>query len=578
MKLLNRLHSIQFKLTLTFLLILLPLVSVSVFANNYSQSILDEQIGDRTRGALLTTLEYVEQLTKNMDQQTLLIGLNPSIVDLWNNIDNPLSKDHLYGLHSVQQQLSALTNVNGAIKEAFIIHGESGNGVSTMTGGVRWPDVKQEFWFKQTVNSNGGLVVHVPTAAVGGQSAYLNSDMIYYSRLLDVQSNSKEPNVLVLAVDKASFRNIIQHLQTSDNMNIRLYYNNGFVLETNPGALHGNSNEADVMSINEASNFWSIELEQPRSELFRLTHRLQQFTYLIIVISIIMAVWIAWLVYVEISKPLQQLLAAFKQFSAGSLTTQIAHRRKDKFGAVMNGFNRMAEAQRLLIEEDYVKELRLAKSEFSLLQSQINPHFLYNTLDSIYSVALKNKIHEISEMVINLARFFRVSLGKGRETFTLEETVQHLMYYIRVQQIRTDHFTVQISLEEATKPIQILKLLLQPVVENAIIHGLERSSWGGELRISSKLADGFLQIEVEDTGMGIPAEKMNDLHSELGSITSHSYRISPSSPTDLYFGLKNVKSRLKLYYGEQADLAVYSVENEGTRVTLRIPIRKDEAR
>ncbi|KRE70093.1 sensor histidine kinase [Paenibacillus sp. Soil750] len=578
MKLLNRLHSIQFKLTLTFLLILLPLVSVSVFANNYSQSILDDQINDRTRGALLTTLEYVDQLTKNMDQQTLLISLNSSIVDIWNNVDNPLSPDHLYGLHTVQQQLSALTNVNGSIKEAFIIHGESGNGVSTMTGGLRWPDVKQEFWFKQTVNSNGGLVVHVPTAKVGGPSAYLNNDMIYYSRLLDMQSNSKEPNVLVLAVDKASFRKIIQHLQTSDNMNIRLSYNNGFVLETNPGAMHGNGNEADVMSIKEESNFWSIELEQPRSELFKLTHRLQQFTYLIIVISIIMAIWIAWLVYVEISKPLQKLLAAFKQFSGGSLNTQIVHRRKDKFGAVMNGFNRMAEAQRLLIEEDYEKELRLAKSEFSLLQSQINPHFLYNTLDSIYSVAFKNKIHEISEMVINLARFFRVSLGKGRETFTLEETVQHLMYYIRVQQIRTDHFTVQIMLEESTKSIQILKLLLQPVVENAIIHGLERNSSGGELRIISNQAGDTLLIQVEDTGMGIPSEKMKHLSNELSAITSHSYRISKSSPPDMYFGLKNVKSRLKLYYGEQADLHVHSVENEGTRVTITIPLGKDEAR
>ncbi|MDR6550176.1 sensor histidine kinase [Paenibacillus qinlingensis] len=576
MKLRNQLHSIQFKLTLTFLLILLPLVSVSVFANNYSQSIMDEQIGDRTRGALLTTLEYVDQLTKNMDQQTLMIGLNPSIVDIWNDIDNPLSPDHLYGLHSVQQQLSAITNVNGAIKEAFIIHGESGNGVSTMTGGVRWPEVKQEFWFKQTVNSNGGLVVHIPTNTGIGQSKYLNSDIIYYSRLLDVQSSIKEPNVLVLAVDKASFRKIIQHLQTSDNMNIQLFYNNSFVLETNPASVRGTGNEDEMMSISEASNYWSIQLEQPRSELFRLTHRLQQFTYLIIVVSIIMAVWLAWLVHVEISKPLQKLLAAFKQFSGGNFTTHIVHHRKDKFGAVMNGFNRMADAQRMLIEEDYEKELRLAKSEFSLLQSQINPHFLYNTLDSIYSVAIKNKIQEISEMVINLARFFRVSLGKGRETFTLEETVQHLMYYIRVQQIRTDHFTIQITIEEEAKPVQILKLLLQPVVENAIIHGLERSSQGGELRINANLTGGFLQIEVADTGIGITREKMNHLRNELAMITSHSYRISPSSPTDIYFGLKNVKSRLKLYYGEEADLTVVSVENEGTQVTLRIPLRKGE--
>ncbi|WP_135555741.1 sensor histidine kinase [Paenibacillus cymbidii] len=578
MKVLDRLHSIQYKLTITFLLILTPLVCVSIFASGYSQSIVSGQVSDRTQGALLTTLEYVNQLTQSMDQQTLLIGSNPNIVDVWNTVDNPLSPDHLYELHTVQQQLSALTNVNGAIKEAFILHGDSENGVSTLVGGIRWPGVKQELWFKRVVDARGGLVVHVPSAGKADQSAYLNKDMIYYARLLDVLSNNKEPNVLVLAVDKTSFRKIIQHLQTSKDTNIALYYNNDFVLETNQAAaLPEQAGDSPKLFSSKADNgFWSIQLKQPKQELFKASHKLQLLTYLIVLISVVLAVWIAWLVYAAIAKPLQQLSAAFKQFAAGNLTARVVHRRRDEFGYVMNGFNRMAEAQRLLIEDDYEKELRLAKSEFSLLQSQINPHFLYNTLDSIYSVALKNNIREISEMVLNLARFFRVSLGKGRETFTLEETLQHLMYYIRVQQFRSDRFAVDMDIAEETKRIPVLKLILQPIVENAIVHGLESTMQEGTLHIRSRLENGCLRLEIEDTGTGIPPDKLAHMREELEAITSRSYRSRQGSAAAVYYGLKNVKSRIKMYYGEQAELQIESEAGTGTKVSLLIPLQKEE--
>nr|WP_246320378.1 histidine kinase [Paenibacillus qinlingensis] len=280
--------------------------------------------------------------------------------------------------------------------------------------------------------------------------------------------------------------------------------------------------------------------------------------------------------YIQILKPLRQLSGAFKFIGKGDLNYQIRHDRRDEFGLVMNGFNQMAESQRIMIEEDYEKELRLAKSEFSLLQSQINPHFLYNTLDSIYSVAVKYKMKEISEMVLNLAKFFRVSLGKGRNHFTLEETMQHLLYYIRVQQMRTAHFSVEIDLEKGSEAIPVLKLLLQPIVENAIIHGLEKCPFEGELRIRSRVQQHLLFIDVEDTGMGMPDVVLKQIQLELSILTSKLYRVPQESPSSQFFGMKNVKSRMKLYYGEEADVLIESEEGLGTKVTLIIPIRVGE--
>lgn len=576
MRLSLRWSSIQFKLTVTFLVILLPLVAVSLFANAYSQRIMYDQIKDRTTGALLTSLEYVDQLTKNMDQQTLLIGSNPNLVDVWQGTADPLGRDNLYDVHTVQQQLSALISINPLVKEAFIVHGRSGNGVSTLSGGMKWNGVSREKWFQDTVEAGGGLMVHMPDAsdaAAHGHSAYLKDEYIYYARLLDVFNLNSEPNVLVLAVDKSSLRTIVQHLQTSAHTDITLYYNDRFVLESNPVA----ASKEDTFRMEETNGTWSILMEQPRAELFEQPHRLEQMTYFIIAISGLLAIWIAWLVYSEISKPLKQLFGAIKLFTGGHLATVIRHRRKDEFGLLMNAFNNMAEAQRKLIEEGYEKELKLAHSEFSLLQSQINPHFLYNTLDSIYSVAVKRRIGEIGEMVINLAQFFRFSLGKGRETFTLEETIQHLMYYIRVQQIRTDQFSVDIDIAEDTKPIPILKLLLQPIVENAIVHGIGRSPYGGDLYIGSKLTDGTLQITIEDTGHGIDELELDDIKKELQKINTHSYRYVQGAEFSRYFGLKNVKSRLKLYYGNEAELLVDQRTQGGTRVVVILPIEGEKS-
>ncbi|WP_241242672.1 sensor histidine kinase [Paenibacillus whitsoniae] len=567
--------SLQLKLTFTFLLILIPLVGVSMFANHYSQGIMNVQISDRTKGALLTSLAYMEQIASNMDQQTLLISSNPNIVNIFRDIEDPLAPNHLYDIHTVQQQLSSLTNINGAIQEAYIVHGASGNGVSTELGAMRWPKVKEEAWFQQVVKSIGALVIYMPTSSPGGgQNLYLKDANIYYIRLLDALRDSPEPNVLIFGVNKLALQNMIQHLQTTERMNISLFYNHHLILETNPAAKM--TYASDMFSMKESSGAWAIQLEQPKDEIFKQSERLQLFTYLTILLSVLLAVWTAWLMYIQIIKPLRQLSSAFKYVGSGELNYQIRHGRRDEFGFVMNGFNHMAESQRRMIEEDYEKELRLAKSEFSLLQSQINPHFLYNTLDSIYSVAVKCNMKEISEMVLNLAKFFRVSLGKGKITFTVEETVQHLLYYIRVQQMRTAHFTVEVDLEKGSESIPVLKLLLQPIVENAVIHGIEKCPFEGELHIRSKVHQHLLYIEVEDTGLGMPAARLKQVQEELSLLTSKLYRVPQESPASQFFGMKNVKSRMKLYYGEEADVLIESEEGLGTKVTLIIPIHREE--
>jgi two-component system sensor histidine kinase YesM len=234
----------------------------------------------------------------------------------------------------------------------------------------------------------------------------------------------------------------------------------------------------------------------------------------------------------------------------------------------------MAAKQQYLIENIYEQNLRVAKTELKFLQSQINPHFLYNTLDSNYWMAKNYDADEISEMVLNLSKFFRLSLDKGRETIAVAETFEHLHYYIRVQQLRfMDKFEVQFTLPDACKKIQILRLLVQPLVENAIIHGLEKKQSGGILQISAKMDETACRIEIFDNGKGISSERLHYIQTKLAIIETadSSNEIRDSE----LFGLRNVRSRLKLFYTDQANLFIESKENEWTRVTIQIPLKRD---
>jgi two-component system sensor histidine kinase YesM len=182
-------------------------------------------------------------------------------------------------------------------------------------------------------------------------------------------------------------------------------------------------------------------------------------------------------------------------------------------------------------------------------------------------------------MVHNLSRFLRLQLNKGRETLTVSETVGQLQYYLRVQQLRHKHdFHIRHEIADNTKDLPLLKLLLQPLVENAILHGLEKKAGEKELAILAELephqGSERLKITVKDNGVGILPDRLKHIRSELAAVTEQNFRliVKEDANGDDLFGLRNVKARLKLYYGEEAEMTIESVYESGTTVSLYVPI------
>lgn len=583
---------IQVRLTWYFLLILLPISGFSLFAIAKSQMILEVQTGERTQGALHTMADYIDLTLQNIEQLSSLIAFDMNMNATLQSVGQEPGKQSFVQLAQVMDQLTSMTTVNLMVDQITIIHMPSRTVISTKLGGRKLPEgAEKQEWYMRLMEAGGGTYFYTPQA---GES-YFDSDSVHLIRTMDPYNRTLiNPNLLVLSIKKSTLIEQAKPLLPSKNANIYLFGSSGLLI-TGTGAqvdaqVWDKKDEVrsirkspqtgtDMVTISVKSKLsgWSLMMEQPLWEIRSHTDSLKIFTYGIVVVSLVLAIVISWIVYRGISSPLRKLAYGMKQLRTGNFTIQLEDKRVDELGYVIESFNRMAENQKLLIRDHYEKQLLLSKMELKFLQSQINPHFLYNTLDSIYWSAKNYEADEISDMVLNLSKFFRLSLNKGNETFSVAETIMHLTYYIKVQQLRfLDHFSVRYEITEESKPYHVLKLLLQPLVENAVLHGLEKQSAGGELVISSYLQGSLLVLEVSDNGAGVDSSRLQYICDKLEEAAGQATDgiLSDRKKEKDLFGLRNVVTRMKMYYGEESQFRFESSAGQGTRMTLSLPLDK----
>ncbi|MDO3676736.1 sensor histidine kinase [Paenibacillus ehimensis] len=581
-------EKIQLRLTVYFVLVLVPLVIVSLFVNFRSQRILLEQTEERTKGALTSSMDYIEVTLQNVEQISTLAATNNNIVRLLNETGPELTAQSYINFADVLKELSSITSISPMVSQISLYHASSRMLLNATNGGKQIEHPLQVLRLQELAEAGGTAITYVmPDMEFPERQTFgsvMGTDSITLVRTMDLNNPDRKPNLLMITLNKDKLLDLLVSLLPSPQAQIALYNDKGHLVtgtesadrtRTSVDEASGSGSEIST-KVDSAYYKWSLVLSQPKEELYRETNLNRMYTYIIIGISFVLACLISWGVYSGIASPVQRLLKGMKRVGSGNFNVRLENNRADELGYLTRAFNKMVEDQRHLIENYYEQQLQLANTELKFLQSQINPHFLYNTLDSIYWTAKNYDADEISEMVLNLSNFFRLSLSKGRETFTVEETVTHLHYYIRVQQLRfLDSFTVSYKLAEECKNVPVLKLILQPLVENAILHGLEKRR-DGRLLIAGRIEDGCLMLTVQDNGTGIPPGRLEHIRSELAKLAvceSGTLSYKQSNPKDL-FGLRNVMSRILIVYGKRAGLRLCSAEGEGTTATLILPLEK----
>ncbi len=265
----------------------------------------------------------------------------------------------------------------------------------------------------------------------------------------------------------------------------------------------------------------------------------------------------------SITRPIRKLSEVTDQVAKGDLSVRFDARSGVEVNRLSDSLNTMIDKINELLEQVTTEQIRLRKAEFELLQTQINPHFLYNTLDTIIWLAEAGKQREVVGMVGSLSEFFRASLNQGKDIISIREELQHVKSYLEIQQVRyQDILKYEIQVPGELDKYLIPKITIQPIVENALYHGIKNKRGLGRIRVSGKEEEGGFAIQVEDNGIGINEERLCQVRDKI------QYRTPAEN--DIY-GLYNVNERIRLNFGEKFGISIESVYGEGTVVSIHLP-------
>ncbi len=284
---------------------------------------------------------------------------------------------------------------------------------------------------------------------------------------------------------------------------------------------------------------------------------------LIIVIALIVMVFAIIVLFVlskKLTKPVRSLVDAMSTFEKNAVDFKYNPvRGASEFNKLSSSFEHMVIQIQELMEKVKNEEIALRKTELKALQAQINPHFLYNTLDSIQWMCEEEKTEDAITMVGALAQLFRISISKGYELIPIEKEIQHAKNYLVIQSYRyKDQFTYHFDIDEEVLPYLCNKITIQPIIENALYHGISRMVDEGEISITVRKTGDDIIMKIKDNGIGMSEEQVENI-------------LKKERTDSKGIGVKNVNDRIKIYFGEDYGIVVQSELDVGTMITIKIP-------
>jgi two-component system sensor histidine kinase YesM len=310
---------------------------------------------------------------------------------------------------------------------------------------------------------------------------------------------------------------------------------------------------------------WHVVFFAPKDKLFEQTQYLKRytlgftlfFTCLIFIVSLILSGYI--------NKPIKLMVGQMNKVRPDNMRQRLELNRRDEFEIMANTYNRMLERIDYLINENNRIEMQKRQYHIRALQVQINPHFLYNTLNSINALIDLDRIHEVPGVLDSLIQLLQYSSDKSDEFVTIETELFVLKNYIHIQKVRyANKFDVEYDFDPSTHHCKILKMCLQPIVENAIFHGMRGKKGDGRIRIGCRIVRNTVEMYVSDNGPGIPPNLNKTLLSGKMDL--------PESNTNRSIGLSNVHNRMNLHYGAEYGLHIEKTSEAGTTVLIRFPM------
>lgn len=308
------------------------------------------------------------------------------------------------------------------------------------------------------------------------------------------------------------------------------------------------------------------DIYRVRNEMQQYYTHLLQTLIIVMVVVVLMVIVISYAVSQSITKPIRRLSRVTEQIARGDLTARANMNTGAEVGQLAAAMDTMIDRICDLLGQVKEEQQNLRKAELELLQAQINPHFLYNTLDTIVWLAEAGDQQKVVSMVGSLSDFFRTSLNQGREIVTIREELRHVGSYLEIQQVRyQDILEYEIDVPEELYEYSIPKITIQPLVENALYHGIKNRRGKGKITVRGEKLGTNYALYIEDNGIGMDETKLSRISDTINS--------GGESPE--LFGLYNVNNRIRLKFGNRYGLHIDSIYNEGTKVSILLPCELD---
>ena len=316
---------------------------------------------------------------------------------------------------------------------------------------------------------------------------------------------------------------------------------------------------------------WNIVSVAYADEIGEQVAPIQRMTLVVTALILVGVIFLSVYLSHALSRPIKELQDLTKRAANNELSVHIQPQGNDEIAMLGHSFNKMIRRIQALMDENVREQKLLHKLEMESLDNQIKPHFIYNTLDLIIGQLESNQNDQASSLIEALGSFFRLSLSKGREIVPIASEVEHVRNYLFIQQLRHgDEYDYEMDIEPGIRDKFIPRLLLQPLVENAIYHGILRAKRPGKIFIRGRqIPSGDIVFEIQDDGAGIEPDKLRDINEVLRGVRSLKNEKE-------YFGLRNVNKRAQLMFGEEYGVVLTSEPDQGTKATLSIKaIRED---
>ncbi|RHV48682.1 sensor histidine kinase [Lachnospiraceae bacterium OM04-12BH] len=304
-------------------------------------------------------------------------------------------------------------------------------------------------------------------------------------------------------------------------------------------------------------------IQQSRAAYQTFFMNLVRFSLLGMGLLLLLVIILSYYIPRSITMPITRISRVTNQVAKGNLSVRAAAESGAEARMLSDSLNAMIDKINELLDQVTTEQIRLRKAEFELLQAQINPHFLYNTLDTIVWLAEAGDQKRVVSMVGNLSDFFRTSLNQGKDIISIREELAHVRSYLEIQQVRyQDILRYEITVPEDLYEYKIPKITIQPLVENALYHGIKNKRGQGTITVTGKSKENGFVLYVRDNGIGMTQERLNEVRAGIQKLSYTGKEI---------YGLYNVNERIRLNFGETYGISIESTYGEGTCVSISLP-------